>query len=284
MTAKAAGQGPLSQSGGGAGDRYLLPAGDSGSAGASGSGLKNKIPSPDDVFPPKDDNMESIVSYDNNELIPSGQEQQLKQFEESGQESGLAQMTASISPEGDGKVTPAGINDAEKPTEELKRCEMGHPREELDKVKWVFRILLFSQMLVNYDSGAIPRVLKDLQKDFGVDDAALAVLGGVPYVGITCSAGFSGYLLQTYSQKTVLIGALVLNACSCLLMSIAWEWWQLVLARCLIGVTQAPFVIYSTVWVEEYAPLKNKTTWVGLLQIGKSLRIRTRPQASTCSE
>lgn len=128
-------------------------------------------------------------------------------------------------------------------------------------------------MLINYDSGAIPSVLDIIQADFGVSATSLGILGFVPYMGITLSAGFSGSFLSKYSQKRVLVVCLLANAFSCSLLALAQRFWHLVVARALIGFTQAPFVIYSSVWVEEFAPIGKKTMWVGLVQVGVPLGV-----------
>ena len=37
--------------------------------------------------------------------------------------------------------------------------------------------------------------------------------------------------------------------------------------------TQAPHVIYAPVWVQEFAPVEQKTVWIGIIQIGAPVGI-----------
>eukprot|EP00392_Amoebophrya_sp_AT5.2_P004633 g4641.t1 len=119
------------------------------------------------------------------------------------------------------------------------------------------------QAFVNYDSGAIPSVLETIKEEFEVSEAALGILGCIPYLGITVAAPIFGVLLNKHSQKRVLIVALACNAGFCALLAFSYRYWQLL----------APFVIYSTVWVEEFAPVGAKTLWVALLQVGVPLGV-----------
>ncbi|CAD7941926.1 unnamed protein product [Amoebophrya sp. A120] len=158
-------------------------------------------------------------------------------------------------------------------TPALGRAHCGHPREERKAVRHTFRLLLLIQAFVNYDSGAIPSVLEIIKEEFDLEPSALGTLGCIPYLGITVAAPIFGFLLNKYSQKTILIFALLFNAMFCALLAFASEYWHLLVARGFIGFTQAPFVIYSTVWVEEFAPLDTKTLWVALLQVGVPLGV-----------
>ena len=40
----------------------------------------------------------------------------------------------------------------------------------------------------------------------------------------------------------------------------------LLTSRLLVGLTQAPFVIYAPVWVDEFAPPKKAALWMGIMQ------------------
>ncbi|CAD7963962.1 unnamed protein product [Amoebophrya sp. A25] len=155
----------------------------------------------------------------------------------------------------------------------IGRAETGHPREDTVAVARTFKLLMFIQMMVNYDSGAIPSVLEKIREEFKASESQLGFLGSVPYLGITLAAPVFGVLLGTQSQKKVLLVALTGNAAFCALLAWSSYYWQLVVARCVIGFTQAPFVIYSTVWVEEFAPIQSKTLWVALLQVGVPLGV-----------
>ena len=106
------------------------------------------------------------------------------------------------------------------------------------------RILFFIQLLVNFDSGAIPSVLEILKNDYDLSPLQLGILGCVPYAGITAASAPAGVLLQSFSQKRVLITALVVNGFCCGFLAFAENiagkgnnpYVILVVARFVIGV------------------------------------------------
>eukprot|EP00916_Digyalum_oweni_P015174 GHVL01024780.1.p1 GENE.GHVL01024780.1~~GHVL01024780.1.p1 ORF type:complete len:653 (+),score=139.80 GHVL01024780.1:28-1986(+) len=148
----------------------------------------------------------------------------------------------------------------------LSRVKFGHPRDNEKVVSGLFWSVFFIQLLVNYDSGALPAVVDLLETEFGLKEFDLGLLGALPYIGFTASSMFSGRLLQTLSQKGVLITLLLLNAVSCLLLAFANGRPLLYISRILIGMTQAAFVIYSPVWIDEFAPPSRVALWLGLVQ------------------
>lgn len=68
----------------------------------------------------------------------------------------------------------------------LERVDIGVPRENTEAVKKIFRIMLMLQLVVNYDSGAIPSVLDKIEEEFKLDPSELGLLGGrLLSVGLT---------------------------------------------------------------------------------------------------
>lgn len=59
----------------------------------------------------------------------------------------------------------------------LERVRIGHPREDTGPVKRVFALFFALQIMINYDSGAVPSVLEKIQKEFGVTEGELGLLG-----------------------------------------------------------------------------------------------------------
>lgn len=100
----------------------------------------------------------------------------------------------------------------------LSRVRIGHPREDSLFIGGVFRLLFAIQILVNYDSGAVPVCLDILQDEFNLTPMKTGIIGCVPYLGITLAAAPSGFFLQKYSQKQLLLTSLVCNilCCACI--------------------------------------------------------------------
>jgi len=150
---------------------------------------------------------------------------------------------------------------------------MSHTRLKLTRVepdanhqRLVFIFLCCIMAIVNFDSGAIPAALDNIASDFKLNSLELGALGCLPYVALTVMSPLSGFYLTKYSPKTLIGIGLVMNLFGNLAMAVARASWVLCFSRFLVGLTQASFLIYAPVWVEEFAPSNWKTCWVALLQ------------------
>ena len=82
----------------------------------------------------------------------------------------------------------------------------------------------------------------------------------------------AGYLLTHCKQRRVLLGAVIGNTVGCFWFGLAGPEhselgkWNLYGAKFLIGLTQSAILIYSPVWVDEFAPPEYTTQWISLLQ------------------
>lgn len=82
----------------------------------------------------------------------------------------------------------------------------------------------------------------------------------------------AGYLLTHCKQRRVLLGAVIGNTVGCFWFGLAGPEhttlgkYNLFGAKFLIGLTQAAILIYSPVWVDEFAPPEYTTQWISLLQ------------------
>jgi hypothetical protein len=129
------------------------------------------------------------------------------------------------------------------------------------------------QIVLNYDSGAVPAVLESISKAFGLEPYMQGMLGGLQYIGLTVSSLFAGYMLQHFSTKHVLCGSLVLNTFFCALFGLSTSTTMLMIARTGIGISQTPILIYAPVWVDEFAVGGRQTVWMSLLQAAAPLGV-----------
>eukprot|EP00744_Colponema_vietnamica_P005024 GILI01007410.1.p1 GENE.GILI01007410.1~~GILI01007410.1.p1 ORF type:complete len:579 (+),score=197.95 GILI01007410.1:84-1820(+) len=144
---------------------------------------------------------------------------------------------------------------------------------ESRKRKIIFFCLFMLTILVNYDSGAVPAVLDYIAADFKLSYGALGLLGSLPYIGLTVFSPVSGYLLQKFSAKKVVVTLLFLNILSAVLFAFSPETVSLFITRLAIGCTQASFIIYAPVWVDEFAPDATRTIWLGCIQAAVGLGV-----------
>lgn len=147
------------------------------------------------------------------------------------------------------------------------------PPERSYKILCVFVCFLFIQMFVNYDAGAIPSVLSVLQRDFGIGDSIVGLLGALPYFGIIVATPFVGSVLQYRSPKRLLNVTVLLNAGSVVFLALSRNIYMLFISRFLIGMAQSGFCIYAPVWIDEFAPPKYLSGWMGLLQGATALGV-----------
>eukprot|EP00922_Rhytidocystis_sp_ex-Travisia-forbesii_P046335 GHVS01069069.1.p1 GENE.GHVS01069069.1~~GHVS01069069.1.p1 ORF type:complete len:668 (-),score=183.02 GHVS01069069.1:123-2096(-) len=151
--------------------------------------------------------------------------------------------------------------------------ERHHPRDHRSVCLTVFICIFLTEIAVNFDSGAIPAVLVTLKEDYGMTDVEQGILGALPYIGLVVACPVVGRLLQKFSPKRLLLFTMTSNLLSTILLAASINTWMLFVSRLLIGLTQAAFVIYAPVWVDEFAPPDRMTIWMGLAQGGTILGV-----------
>eukprot|EP00667_Euglena_gracilis_P005513 EG_transcript_5551 len=191
-----------------------------------------------------------------------------------------------ITPDPPAVVGPAVVEGAvactvvEAQPENEKHADLKHK-------KLMFFYLIIMQILLNYDSGAIPPSLvgrpcvdcgdryhgDGIKAQFHLSIFMEGALGSLVYLGLTVASFFAGGMLQTYSPKRVLGGALLFNCLSCFLFSASHSLYFFFFSRFAIGLSQAFLVIYPPVWVDEFAPKAHVTTWMSLTQSGVPIGI-----------
>jgi MFS family permease len=155
---------------------------------------------------------------------------------------------------------------------------------DLKYKKTMFVFLIFVQIFINYDSGAIPPSLvgrqchdlsanstcrsDSMENEFSLSLFQEGLLGSLVYLGFTTACFVAGGVLQVYSPKRVLGVALITNTGFCLIFSASTSLLLLLMARFFVGLTQAFVVIYAPVWVDEFAPRTHCTLWMSLIQAG----------------
>eukprot|EP00397_Hematodinium_sp_SG-2012_P014431 GEMP01014671.1.p1 GENE.GEMP01014671.1~~GEMP01014671.1.p1 ORF type:complete len:524 (-),score=80.35 GEMP01014671.1:1284-2855(-) len=132
--------------------------------------------------------------------------------------------------------------------------------------KRLFVLFCALQAIVNYDSGAIPASLDKIAFHCNLNAVQLGILGSLPYVALTIMSPISGYMLGQYSPKNLIGIGLIFNVICNMIMALSEKAWVLFVSRFCVGLTQASFLIYAPVWVEEFGTPAWKTCWVALLQ------------------
>jgi len=135
----------------------------------------------------------------------------------------------------------------------------------------IFALLIVIMVFVNYDSGVVPAALSDIRathKEWD-NNIFLGALGCLPYAALVVASPLAGYFLNHRKNRWVVIGSLLMNCVSVVLMIIAaatQSGWLMLTSRFFIGFTQAFFIIYAPVWIDKMSTPKRKTLWMALFQ------------------
>lgn len=132
--------------------------------------------------------------------------------------------------------------------------------------KFVFRILIAINIILNYDSGVIPASLVQIQNEMDLTFTEKAALGSLVYLGLSAASLIVSPVFQRYSASRTLVFMLCLNCGFCLLFSFSHSVPVMYLGRLGMGFTQAFSVIYAPVWINEFSPKQKETRWIGILQ------------------
>jgi len=153
-----------------------------------------------------------------------------------------------------------------------KRHDAPHSAVEEDKLEasYLFKYIALAQVLLYLECGAVPALLHILKRPeaFDLTYAEQGLLGGVVYIFLSAACPVAGVLLRTFRVKKVLASALVVNNLSVLCFALCPDHhpYLLISCRAFVGFTQAFFMVYSPLWVDEFAPASRRTTWMATIQ------------------
>jgi hypothetical protein len=106
----------------------------------------------------------------------------------------------------------------------------------------------FLEMMANFDAGVLPATVGHVMSEFELDYADGGVLGALVYLGLVIGAPVAGYTLTNFnSQRQILMVAAIANCLGVLCFALAPSVPLLYVGRLLIGLTQAPLIVYMPV-------------------------------------
>jgi len=159
-------------------------------------------------------------------------------------------------------VTPIG--EVPDLTEDSKAIAAEERR--MKKLKRIFMGLAFVQVVTNFDGGAVPASLLQIQSTFGLSQVQTGLIGSLVYEGIALGSLCVGPLLQHVSPLRCTQITLILNTSATLFFGLAASTPMLLCFRFLIGFLQAVPAVYFPVWVDEFAPTESATVWMAAIQ------------------
>lgn len=152
--------------------------------------------------------------------------------------------------------------------DERKERYMAKTRAE---ASYLFKYLIITQIVVYLEAGAIPCLLDQLSVSLGMNATQQGALGGVVYLALSAASPLCAFFLHQFNPQHVLGLSLIFNNIAVLMLAFtptgyAFSANMMIVARGLIGFTQAFPCVYTPLWVDEYAPREKVAGWMSYLQ------------------
>ncbi|GAB5357156.1 hypothetical protein AAMO2058_000349800 [Amorphochlora amoebiformis] len=142
--------------------------------------------------------------------------------------------------------------------------------EEAQKAEaaYLFKWIAITGMFVYMEAGAIPGMLKQLKARFNLDYFQLGILGSVVYLSLSLGCPIFAWLYRRYNAKNVLGITLIVNNITMLMFALCPTSFPnlFISLRAMIGLSQAGLVVYTPVWIDDFAPKGRHATWMACQQ------------------
>ncbi|UVC49721.1 integral membrane protein [Theileria orientalis] len=131
---------------------------------------------------------------------------------------------------------------------------------------YTFFIISLFQIFLNYDFGIMPVILNSIQEPYKFSHTELSIMGSLAYFGTFLSSPVCSKILSSYSSKASLIYFVFLNIVFLVLFGLSVNKYMFFAAKLCIGLTQSLYFIYYVLWVDIFAPPKNRNLWFSIIQ------------------
>lgn len=137
-----------------------------------------------------------------------------------------------------------------------------------------FRYLLFFiwlKAIGSYDSGAFSAVLgaaDGITDEWDLDSIAQGTLTSSVFLGNVIGCPLAGQLLSLYDEQKVFGYSLLLHLIFSVSFGAFQNYYAALVNRFFIGITLAFIVVYTPVWVDEFAPRNMQSMWQALQNVG----------------
>ncbi|KOB59678.1 hypothetical protein PFHG_01437 [Plasmodium falciparum HB3] len=128
-------------------------------------------------------------------------------------------------------------------------------------------LMICISILCNYDHGAIPVTLEEIQKDFPLSYIEQSLLGSLVYFGLIIGTIMASILFELLSAKLLVTISIILLSISLYIFSHANCITFMYISRFVNGLCQAIPVVYLPVWVDEFSPDEKATQWMSYIQL-----------------
>ncbi|CAG9480507.1 sugar transporter, putative [Plasmodium vivax] len=128
-------------------------------------------------------------------------------------------------------------------------------------------LMICISVLCNYDHGAIPVTLEEIQKDFPLSYIEQSLLGSLVYFGLIIGTIIASVLFELLTAKFLISVSTLLLSISLYIFSHANCVTFMYISRFINGLCQAIPVVYLPVWVDEFSPHEKATQWMSYIQL-----------------
>ncbi|VTZ68381.1 major facilitator superfamily domain-containing protein, putative [Plasmodium chabaudi chabaudi] len=128
-------------------------------------------------------------------------------------------------------------------------------------------LMIGLSVLCNFDHGAIPVTLEEIQKDFPLSYIEQSLLGSLVYCGLIFGTIIASILFELISAKLLVTVSIILLSISLYIFSNASGMMIMYISRFVNGLCQAIPVVYLPVWVDEFSPDEKATQWMSYIQL-----------------
>lgn len=143
----------------------------------------------------------------------------------------------------------------------------------LNRNLWLF---IWLKVIVSYDSGAFSAAIgatDGIASSWRLNVLQQGVLTSSVFLGNVLGCLLAGHFFSKYSEKKVLVLALAVHTIFTLLFALYPVYHVGLVNRFFIGLTLAFNVVYTPVWVDEFAPKNRQSIWMASHNAGVPLGI-----------
>ena len=131
--------------------------------------------------------------------------------------------------------------------------------------------LFIFDISINFDHGAIPAGIKEMQDELEISTTKLGNLGSLVFFGLSCGTVLSANIVGKVSWKTILTCSLFGNGLGLFLYSYFSNYYILCFARWLSGFNQVFLLVYIQLYIDAFADKKSKSMWLSVVLLASPL-------------
>ncbi|KAL7068393.1 major facilitator superfamily protein [Cryptosporidium serpentis] len=140
-------------------------------------------------------------------------------------------------------------------------------------IKLQFFVTVALSIVACMDHGFVACNLEWIEKSFGVGYTQSSIIGSMVYMGFLVGSLVTGIFLPIIKSKILLLSSLIMINLTCLYSFKADSLAEIYSARFFTGFFQAVVIVYIPLWVDQYAPKSNTTSWLAYQQLSSMLGI-----------